>query len=521
LFLLLSLTLVSSVYATDIGIINCASLGTPGATYVLTSDIRNSSEMNCLQILADDVTLDCRGHTVEGRNLSDTIGIYVNAVSGANVRNCAAKNWFYGVVSVNGDYNTFINITSISSKSWGFIIMGGVGSTVRNMTVSDSESSGVNLWNTSKNTVDDVRSFDNLGDGHGFILDTTTNSTLRNIKSYDNSQNGLYLYYSDNNLIGNASTYANNFSGVYLYNSRNNTLDNITTRDNNDSGLFIYQSDANTVRDAKIMGCKSFGLNLWTASDNKISGIISHDTQDSHGVILDNSDNNTLDGIETYNNGQEGIYLYYSDNNLIGNASTYANNFSGVYLYNSRNNTLNNIKTRDNNDSGFVIYQSDANTVTGSEITGNNIAGVSIYYSTDNVIYNNFFENFESNYLLEDVDGTNYWNTTRQTGTRVYSPGTGIAGNYWASPDGDGYSEVCEDADRNGFCDLGYELAADNIDYLPLSDEYVQQGCSLAGDEPPCGQVSVTEILNLIMKWSNGQATIQEVLVLIQTWAQG
>jgi hypothetical protein len=66
----------------------------------------------------------------------------------------------------------------------------------------------------------------------------------------------------------------------------------------------------------------------------------------------------------------------------------------------------------------------------------------------------------------------NYWNTTRQRGTRIYSAGTEIGGNYWTNPDGNGYSDTCTDADKDGFCDDPYVLATDNIDYLALSDEY-------------------------------------------------
>jgi hypothetical protein len=39
---------------------------------------------------------------------------------------------------------------------------------------------------------------------------------------------------------------------------------------------------------------------------------------------------------------------------------------------------------------------------------------------------------------------------------------------------GNGYSDICTDGDKDGFCDLPYDLLGDgtNVDYLPLSDEY-------------------------------------------------
>ena len=516
LFLLLSLMLISIVHATDISITNCASLDTQGATYVLTSDIRNSSETQCLQILANNVTLDCRDHTVEGRNLSDTIGIIVNGVSGANVKNCAVKNWFYGAVSTDGDYNTFINVTSTSSKRWGFVVHNGVGNTVRNITVSDSESFGVDLWNASESTIDDVKSFDNHGDGHGFVVDTTANSTLNNIKCYNNAQNGLYLYYSDNNKISNATTYANNYSGVSLYNGGGNTLNNITTYANNYHGASLSNSNNNTLNSITVYINIGDGINLHYSNNNKISNTTTYANNYS-GASLSNSSNNILNSITVYNNIGEGIDLHYSNNNKISNTTTYANNLSGTYLSNSGNNTLNNITTRDNNDSGIDIYQSDSNTIKGSKITGNNNIGIWIGYSSNNIVYNNYFNNSDSNYVLDNVNGANDWNTTKQTGTRVYSPGTQIGGNYWANSEGTGFSENCDDANGTGFCDLGYQLAANNIDYMPLSNKYA--GCYLAGDNPPCGEITIAEIVTLINKWSIGEATIPDVLALINAWA--
>jgi hypothetical protein len=67
----------------------------------------------------------------------------------------------------------------------------------------------------------------------------------------------------------------------------------------------------------------------------------------------------------------------------------------------------------------------------------------------------------------------NYWNTTKQRGDRIYSPGTKIGGNYWTNPTGNGFSDTCTDANNDGFCDSNYTLATNNIDYLPLSDEGV------------------------------------------------
>jgi hypothetical protein len=47
-----------------------------------------------------------------------------------------------------------------------------------------------------------------------------------------------------------------------------------------------------------------------------------------------------------------------------------------------------------------------------------------------------------------------------------------------------------------------------------------QDSCSMEGDYPPCGTVSITEVLDMITKWAANQTDISHVLALITAWAQ-
>jgi len=88
---------------------------------------------------------------------------------------------------------------------------------------------------------------------------------------------------------------------------------------------------------------------------------------------------------------------------------------------------------------------------------------------SENIIYNNLINSTVPVYFYST--NLNYWNTARQTGTRIYTKyyGNEIGGNYWGKPDGTGYSDTCNDKNWDGFCDNSYTLATNNIDYLPLS----------------------------------------------------
>jgi len=63
----------------------------------------------------------------------------------------------------------------------------------------------------------------------------------------------------------------------------------------------------------------------------------------------------------------------------------------------------------------------------------------------------------------------NYWNTTFScfAGPNIVG-GVPIAGNYWATPSGTGFSNTCIDTNSKGICDSSYTPVTNNVDYLPL-----------------------------------------------------
>jgi len=90
-------------------------------------------------------------------------------------------------------------------------------------------------------------------------------------------------------------------------------------------------------------------------------------------------------------------------------------------------------------------------------------------------IYNNLIQQYNQLCYLRRI--TNYWNTTLQEGNNIWNSSLGyIGGNLWTTPDNNGYSDTCVDANYDGFCDDPYYLTSDgsNIDYLPIA-KYVGQ----------------------------------------------
>jgi parallel beta-helix repeat protein len=304
----------------------CSNLTQEGETYYLTQDIIDSSISPCISISANNITLDCQNHVIDGVGDEETYGIYVYNVQNVTIKNCLLTDWDFGLYLYNSNSSTLLNINS------------------------NSNSISIYLDSSSYNQI--------------------INST--------NSVGNIYLDSSSYNQIIN-STFNSTYAGITLHSSSYNQIIN-----------------------------------------------------------------------STFNFNADGIFLSYSSNNQIINSTFNSNSIAGIYLNYGLNNTIYN------------------------NIIQNNTNGIRFYSSGPNKIYNNLFNNTNNFYFGIGTIYSNYWNTTKQLGQRIYSLGNYIGGNYWTNSTGNGYSDICADDDRDGFCDLPYDFLGDgtNVDYLPLSNKY-------------------------------------------------
>jgi parallel beta-helix repeat protein len=280
-------------------------------------------------------------------------------------------------------------------------------------------------------------------DTYGIYALVRTNVTIKNCVVTD-WYYGIYL--SCSNSTSSNIAVNSNYEGIYLVNSNFNNLTNIT-------GNFNL-----------------YAIDFYRSNNNTLSNIVAN-LNYAGGITFGYSNNNTLSNITANSNVNYGIAFEDSNFNNLTDITTNFND-KGIDFYQTSSNTLSNIISSSNN-YGFYIRYSVSNTIKNSIIQNNTEYGIYLQASGDpeNLIYNNLFNNTNNIYFDEGIYANN-WNTTRQTGSRIYSLGTEIGGNYWTNPDGNGYSDTCTDADKDGFCDDPFVLATDNVDYLALSDEY-------------------------------------------------
>ncbi len=483
-------------------LIDCTNINQSGI-YYLERDILDSSTSYCMNISANNVTLDCQNNQIDGEDSAD-YGIWIYRSSGTDtnitIRNCDVTDW-----DTEGIYMSLAdNIT------------------LENLNVSSNPGNGIHLFSSDGNT-------------------------LNNLTVYGNRNRGIYIDYSDNNLITNTTVKSNgvpaqtpNSNGLMISNSRNTELINLNLTNNSNYDFHIFgisgSNPCNTkIENVTVSGNKplayyNYSINLQNqefahlilcnAGGSNLTNITitSYGEIENNGLLVEFSDNVNLTDLNI-SNVYRGIFFYMSNNGTITNSKTNSNRH-GIWLENTENTLLSNITSNSNsewgfhyevdvknvtvenavsmyNQEGFSIYPSNYyNIIKNSTISSNTYYGMYISNGNgtikDNVIenntlygmytitlggqgawniYNNLFNNSENVYITSNL--TNYWNTTKQTGTRIYSSGTEIGGNYWANSSGTGYSDTCADADTDGFCDVAYNIsAANNTDYLPLSDEY-------------------------------------------------
>ncbi len=271
-------------------------------------------------------------------------------------------------------------------------------------------------------------------DGYGIFSNKNTNITIKNCFVWK-FWNGIEIQNTNNSVITNIIASNNtDEANIYLYNSHYNNLTHIVANYNDNwAGVYLDKSNYN------------FLLNI-TVKYNY------------DGIEIDRGASyNKLYNITAKNNLGDGIWTCCPNTEALNNEIKYLiseNNWAGMEFYGAENNTL------------------------SDSIFKNNQYGIYISSSSNNLVYNNFFNNSVNVYFSGTIY-QNLWNTTKRAGLNIRD-GNYIGGNFWAKPDGTGYSEICDDVDQDGFCDIPYDVVNDsacttislcssNIDFLPLS----------------------------------------------------
>ncbi|MFH1133549.1 MAG: LamG-like jellyroll fold domain-containing protein [Nanoarchaeota archaeon] len=493
---------------------DCTNISVPGL-YWLSADINSSSAhfgSYCINISTDNVTIDCQGHKIVGNDVVD-YGIYTAPAAAHStnitIKNCNVTDWdTAGISYSNANNNTFLNITLYSNPDYGMVFSSANNNTLSNIS-SFSSATGIMISSSRYLTLNNIftnssseSGIEIAGNSGGLIV---TNSTITNSSEWDigfgtdscaaaanagitltnvnGTDNKPIVYFNSSVTIKN---YDNNFTEMIFCNADNSVLDNITLRhgEKETNGIILRSTDFSNLSNIYVndstdgiflRGCN----NITLTNASFISNL-------NDALSISQTNNMTVTNVVAQSSGWRGIEISGNLNRIINTTildTRSSINRIGLYM-SSDNNSFENVTISSNGQGIYLDTGADDNTFSNVIVKNSSTPGIHVVtagQSGDNSISNSLFNN-SVNVVFTTTVYNNTWNGSRQAGTRIFGNSTQLGGNFWAFPNGTGYSETCADVGQDGFCDSPFDVFANascvpdstctnNTDYLPLTND--------------------------------------------------
>ena len=424
----------------------------------------------------------------------------ISSISLCNADNSVITNLNYDGLNNKGtflfttrtEYSNFSNL-NVSNYYYGIYLDSSSNNSVSNFNTYNNTQYGIYLSSSNYNN---LNNFNTSFSAYGTRLASSSNNSLSNFMSYNNTQRGLYLGTGGNNNITNFSTYNNLVHGVSLGSSTYNNFSNFTTYKNTQNGLEI-QSNDNYFENFNSYNNSANGIASTSSQRNRFNNFNTY-YNTNYGIYFSTSSNNNISNFVNYNNTNSGIYLTGSSSNKLENFSSYNNIYQGILMQSSDNNTLNNFTNYNNSQNGIYLSTSSNNNISNSLIYNNNNYGLRFLANSDNniisnssninnTLYNIFFEESGGNKAENNTFYNNYLGNVSKVSSNNWSninyfnsslSGYNI-GNYWNDF---GVCSVKTLVGPYGVCanPANYTINSTNniYDFAPLYNPYEIDSCT-------------------------------------------
>ncbi|MEM4208477.1 MAG: right-handed parallel beta-helix repeat-containing protein, partial [Candidatus Bilamarchaeaceae archaeon] len=285
IFILFMFFFVSASFALT-NINTCTDLTIPGETYNLTANLNgNQSNGICLNIVADNIVLECNGFNLTGED--NGTGIFAENKTDILVKNCNIKNYFFNLFFSNVSNGYVQNISSSRAAVVGFM-----GDKLKNLTINQSY-----FYGNEKNV---------------YLL-SSNNSRLLNVTSgYSGFPFPIYPKYgisvesSNYTEIRDSFVYGSQSAGIYHLNGR---YLNVHNSQLGDAGVGNSKNNVSIFLENSLNS--SITANVFSFQENvpELYGILIRNSNSS--TISSNLINNSIIGIE--------VFLYTYDYSIFNN----------------------------------------------------------------------------------------------------------------------------------------------------------------------------------------------------------
>ncbi len=244
----------------------CALLSGDGTTYTLSQNITSAN--TCFIIDANNVTLDGNGHTITGGDTAGQFAVTAQNKSGITVKNLGATH-YEQAFSFSAVNNSTFDADTLNNNSYGFVLHGGSGNTIKNTTANNNLNVGIYVQNAGNTTIDRNTANSNAV---GINLDASNLNIVTNNTANSNDRGILLLTSNDNAVSGNTAN-QNAFGIALETGSTHNTVTN-NTQNGNGVGLAVG-SGSNTFTGLHIDSSTSKAIRFYESDS---SGNVVNDT---------------------------------------------------------------------------------------------------------------------------------------------------------------------------------------------------------------------------------------------------
>ena len=373
------LFLIPGVANADTYVSDCGTLNTPGETYLLTRNITDSTASVCMSITANDVTLDCQGHTIDGIDKSLSTGVskpYGSSGKNVTLKNCVVSDWRYGIWINGGDKPT-ITGNRVESSASGIVITSTPGAVVSGNEVTGFTIEGIELRRSADLLISSNRLVGGGYVGRGIYGRIgTKNSVIENNEISGFGSRGIELYIltdgGGNVISGNVISDPHPDAqwgpgGIYVLDLSGAEIKNNVTRDVGSFGIHVEGTGFT------ISGNESYRNHtgifvawVWNepgTTDSTITDNVVHDNE--NGISLGSNDR--ASGNSIYKN-VIGITVSGDKNEVRNN--TINENEWGMDIHVATNAVIDGNTIKDSKYYGMRFTLG-----TGSVITGNTVCG--------------------------------------------------------------------------------------------------------------------------------------------------
>lgn len=457
--------LINNVLAEGIPVYNCQSLNQSGGYYILQNNL--GANGSCLVVVAPNITIDLNGKIIylngsPGQGLS---GILDNGHNFLQIYNGSIANFTYGVNLGDVSHSRLENLSIVPNRYYGVYIGSGGNNYISGINFSNPgfQGTALDLDGTYGNFVKDSFFASGL---NGILIENGQDNTIIGGSIVNNIASGIGLYLTKDNafmdIVLSNNTEPISFdmdSKDFVKDYCGQVVQNLTT----DGKPLLYLQGVQQVENVdagQVILCDSHDSIL-----NNVSVITSGPKKES-GVYIFHTKNVTFSNI-VVKNAYKGMYFQYgSDNNIVFNSSI---SLSGDAMrFEDASNNVVNFSRIFSNDRG--IRSSNRNSVNNTFVNNrieNNWIGLFLEETHNSTFYNNLINSTSRNIVVSDRF-VNYFNTYVQHGKNI-AGGRFLGGNFWAQPDGKGFSETCRDNNFDGLCDKPYVFGENNFDEVPLA----------------------------------------------------